>query len=1137
MSKTNTTRWTVNAIRFVSVVVLATGLGSVRAPLAAGRVLGFVEAVFDNTALAAPRSVAVSPDGRHVYVASHSDRALVAFRRDIATGALTYVDVQQDGVGGVDGLSGAASVAVSPDGDHVYVAGWNADALVVFSRNVTSGALTFVEVHKDGVDGVNGLDGAASVALSPDGDHVYVAGYYDDSVTVFTRDVASGELTHIGGGVTGLNGATSVAVSPDGEYVYAAAFLDASVAVFRRDPETGILVTYVDEEFDGVNGVDGLGGANSVMASPDGDHVYVAGSADDAVAVFSRDVASGALTYVGVQKDGVGGVDGLDGAYSVAVSPDGAHVYAAGGHDDALVVFARDRVSGELAYLETHKDGTRGVDGLEGARLVAVSPDGDHVYVAAFNDNAVAVFSRPAVDGGLTYLETQQNGAGGVDGLDAVDAVAVSPDGHHVYTASWRDDAVAAFSRDPTTGALSYLGMHQDGAGGLDGLDGAEWVAVSPDGHHVYAAAGTDDAVVVFSRNRATGTLSYVETQKDGVGVDGLGGACCLAISPDGHHVYVAGPVDDAVTVFSRDPATGALTFVEMRRDGVAGVDGLESTYSVAVSPDGHHVYATGSISDNAVAVFSRDRSTGELTFVEMEQDGVGGVNGLYGATSVSVSPDGDHVYVAGRFDDAVAVFGRNPADGKLTFVEMEQDGVGGVDGLQSAGNVTVSPDGDHVFVSGYYDGEVAVFSRNRRTGELAYVESAGEIDGPEAIAVSPDGENVYVAGSWLDEVQVWIRNREAGPLTFASAHWKADGLDGALSVAVSPDGQYVYAAGSSDNAVAVFSRDDTSGALIYAEMEQDGVGGVDGLAGARSVAVSPDGAHVYVAGGMDSAVAVFSSDGGTGGLAFLEMQQDGVNGVDGLNYACSVAISPDGNHVYVAAYFDSAVAVFGRDPDSGALTYVEMRKDGVGDVDGLQGADSVAISPDGKHVYVAAWSDSAVAVFSRDSASGALTYVEMQQDGVGGVDGLDSAVSVTVSPDGDHVYVAGNDDDAVAVFERDSTSGALAFVEMEQDGIGSVDGLNEPYSVDVSADGSFVYVAGNRDNALAVFSRDQATGELTYVEMHKDGVGGVDGLYGASAVADSPEGDHVYVASLYDDAVAVFARQPRRVYLPLVLR
>jgi 6-phosphogluconolactonase (cycloisomerase 2 family) len=61
----------------------------------------------------------------------------------------------------------------------------------------------------------------------------------------------------------------------------------------------------------------------------------------------------------------------------------------------------------------------------------------------------------------------------------------------------------------------------------------------------------------------------------------------------------------------------GELTFVEFVKDSVVGIDGLGRASSVTVSPDGKHIYAAGNI-DHAVAVFSRDSATGQLTFVEV---------------------------------------------------------------------------------------------------------------------------------------------------------------------------------------------------------------------------------------------------------------------------------------------------------------------------------------------------------------------------------------------------------------------------------------------------------------------------------------------------------------------------------------
>jgi 6-phosphogluconolactonase (cycloisomerase 2 family) len=361
------------------------------------------------------------------------------------------------------------------------------------------------------------------------------------------------------------------------------------------------------------------------------------------------------------------------------------------------------------------------------------------------------------------------------------------------------------------------------------------------------------------------------------------------------------------------------------------------------------------------------------------------------------------------------------------------------------------------------------------------------------------------------------------------------EGLDGAHFVAVSPDGKHVYVTGNSDNAVVVFGRDGATGEIAYVEMYEDGTGGVDGLEGASAVVVSPDGKHVYVTGDEDHAVAAFARDGTTGKLSFVEMEQDGVGIVDGLRGAASVAVSPNGAHVYVAGYIDDAVAVFGRDASTGGLSFIEMQTNGAF-VSGLWGALSVAVSPDGKHVYVAGKEDDAVTAFERNVNTGQLTYLGTVWNSDPTVDGLDGVFSVSVAPDGKHVYTASYIGDAVAVFERNANTGALTFIEVHKDGENGVDGLNGGSSVAVAPDGNYVYIVGYYDNAMAVFERDEATGRLEYREVHRDGVGGVDGLDGVQSVTVSPDGAHVYTTGFQDDAATVFAwRFPA--YLPLVLK
>ena len=306
------------------------------------------------------------------------------------------------------------------------------------------------------------------------------------------------------------------------------------------------------------------------------------------------------LIFVEVQKDGVGGVDGLDDTRSVTLSPDGKHIYAAGGADDAVALFSRDSTTGALTFVTTTKDGVGGVDGLDGAVSVTLSPDGKHVYAAGGSDNALATFSRTSTTGVLTFVTTTKDGVNGVDGLSGVRWVTVSPDGKHVYTAAGVENAVAVFSRNSTTGALTFVTSTKHGVGTLSPI----MATVSPDGKHVYVSNHFDDAVAVFSRNSTTGLLTFVEVQQDGVGVvDGLDGAFAVTLSPSGLRLYVSGNFDDAVAVFIRNPTTGALTFDQVVKDGVSGVDGLDAADALAISPDGKHLYAGGGV-DDAVAVF-----------------------------------------------------------------------------------------------------------------------------------------------------------------------------------------------------------------------------------------------------------------------------------------------------------------------------------------------------------------------------------------------------------------------------------------------------------------------------------------------------------------------------------------------------
>ena len=371
--------------------------------------------------------------------------------------------------------------------------------------------------------------------------------------------------------------------------------------------------------------------------------------------------------------------------------------------------------------------------------------------------------------GSLTFVELDKDGVSGVSGIGGAIDVAISPDGGNAYVVGTNSGAMATFTRNPSTGALTFLEQDVDGVSGVDGISGARGVEVSPDGANVYVTGHTDSAVATFTRNPTTGALTFLEQDKDGVsGVDGLAGAWGVDVSPDGKSVYVAGDADNAVATFSRDPGTGALTFVEQDKDGVSGVDGLAVATGVVVSPGaGGNVYVASCV-DSAVVTFDRDATTGALTFVEQDKQGVDGVTGMGCARGLAISGDGANVYVAAESGDAVATFNRNATTGSLAFAGSQFDGVSGADGLDGARDVAVSPDCGSVYVASTVDDRVAGFSRDASSGALTYIEAAG------------------AAGS--------------------------QGTNGADAVTVAPDSAFVYSTGESDNAVSTFSREGAGG-------------------------------------------------------------------------------------------------------------------------------------------------------------------------------------------------------------------------------------------------------------------------------------------------------------------------------------
>ncbi len=387
--------------------------------------------------------------------------------------------------------------------------------LLTVPASVAQARLAYEASYVDGKDGVEGLEAAWAVTVSPDGEYVYAAGYNEDAIALFARNNGTGELSFVASyepGAAVMDGPQYLTLSPDGKYMYVAAYTGRGITVCSRDESTGTL-SFVEFIAHSSGSEDGLYFPARVQVSPDGKHVYVAGKNDSTVGLYLRDADTGQLTYGASYTDGVDGVDGLQTCMSVAVSPDGRYVYATGRDDYAVAVFVRDADTGTLTYVTCYKNGEGGVEGLRGARSVLVSPDGKYVYVAGFYDDAVVAFACNAATGELNYLTCYKNGEGGVEGLDGVYGLELSPDGEFLYASGHYSDTLVVFVRNTETGLLSSLEYFENGTDGIDDLNDPYHLAVSPDNSDVYVAARSSNSVVLFHI-----VLHTLKVRNDGAG-------------------------------------------------------------------------------------------------------------------------------------------------------------------------------------------------------------------------------------------------------------------------------------------------------------------------------------------------------------------------------------------------------------------------------------------------------------------------------------------------------------------------------------------------------------------------------------------------------------------------------------------
>jgi len=390
------------------------------------------------------------------------------------------------------GLDGASDIAISPDGRSVYVTAFDDDAIVHLRRNRSNGSLRAAGCIEDegGVAtgcarSVDGLNGAIAVEVSPNGRHVYTVAYHDSTLLHFKRNPRSGKLVRKSciddadlavvddvcpGGAESLSGPQDVALSPDARSLYVPSQLDSGIVTFnvnrRGKPRFRNCIEDDDKITDDCPGErEGLFSAQAVTVTPNGRQVYVAASGDSAIVHFGRNRRTGSLGYRGCvdnrtppgPDDCARTAQGIREAHSLAISPDGRFLNAGANNDGSMATFKLNRrgVLRSRGCVETPfspaQCGTV-AQGMGRVSGMAFDSRGTSLFVAG--GPSIQPFKRGPRSAELTEKPCIQDDdraptaiscARTAEGLSGTNAIAISPDDRWVYTASTSDSAVAIF--------------------------------------------------------------------------------------------------------------------------------------------------------------------------------------------------------------------------------------------------------------------------------------------------------------------------------------------------------------------------------------------------------------------------------------------------------------------------------------------------------------------------------------------------------------------------------------------------------------------------------------------------------------------------------------------------------------------
>jgi 6-phosphogluconolactonase len=330
----------------------------------------------------------------------------------------------------------------------------------------------------------------------------------------------------------------------------------------------------------------------------------------------------------------------------------------------------------------------------------------------------------------------------------------------------------------------------------------------------------------------------------------------------------------------------------------------------------------------------------------------------------------------------------------------------------------------------------IYAFRFKEGSGKLKPLGVAAETINPSFLAAAPDDQFLYA----VNEVQHYQGAESSGAVTAFSIDLKTGKLkqlDEVASrgadpcfIAFDKTGRYVLVANYTGGNVAVFHLA-SDGKIEDASSVQDDQGQLGPVkdrqehAHAHWIEVSAHNRFAYVSDlGLDR-VLIYKFDAGKGTLSRGESAEATSNS-DFYSAKLApgtgprhVAFSADGKFMYVLGEIDSTVTVFAND---GNETFRSIQKISTlpPGFSGENTAAEIEVHPDGKFLYTSNRGDDSIAVFQIDTSSGKLTFLERVPSGG------KTPRHFAIGPGGKRLLVANEETGNIVEFKIDTRKGTL---------------------------------------------------------------------------------------------------------------